>query len=142
MAIDISSDGRVLYIENGTTESICSYEWDDIDASVLCRNLGLGMWGRAKYLSRDWSYDRRGLYGVFCTGNETDIFDCHFNEKDTTLGMCYQMDDAAVDCYTNSMPMTQFWSRSNIYIVKLEIKKRNIKLLQTQTPTYIEKRTI
>ncbi|XP_071155391.1 uncharacterized protein [Mytilus edulis] len=113
VAIDISSDGRVLYIENGTTESICSYEWDDIDASVLCRNLGLGMWGRAKYLSRDWSYDRRGLYGVFCTGNETDIFDCHFNEKDTTLGMCYQMDDAAVDCYTNSMPMTQFWNDKN-----------------------------
>ncbi|CAC5399086.1 unnamed protein product [Mytilus coruscus] len=111
--LDISSDGRVLYTENGITETICSYEWDDIDAGVLCRHLGLGMSGGAKYLPRDWSYNRANAYGVFCKGNETDAFDCYVNENDTTNGMCYQMDDAAVDCYTSSMPMTSFFNDKN-----------------------------
>ncbi|XP_052087938.1 scavenger receptor cysteine-rich type 1 protein M130-like [Mytilus californianus] len=111
--LDITSDGRVLYTENGTTETICSYEWDDIDAGVLCRHLGLGMSGGAKYLPRDWSYNRANAYGVFCMGNETDAFDCYVNENDTTNGMCYQMDDAAVDCYTSTMPMTSFFNDKN-----------------------------
>ncbi|CAC5399085.1 unnamed protein product [Mytilus coruscus] len=111
--LDITSDGRVLYTENGITETICSYEWDDIDAGVLCRHLGLGMSGGAKYLPRDWSYNRANAYGVFCMGNETDAFDCYVNENDTTNGMCYQMDDAAVDCYTSSMPMTSFFNDKN-----------------------------
>jgi hypothetical protein len=41
--------------DNGTMETICSYEWDDVDAGVLCRHLGMGMSGRATYLPRDWS---------------------------------------------------------------------------------------
>jgi hypothetical protein len=28
-------------------QTICSYEWDDVDAGVLCRYLGMGMSGRA-----------------------------------------------------------------------------------------------
>jgi hypothetical protein len=39
-------------------ETICSYEWDDVDAGVLCRHLGMGMSGRATYLPRDWSFVR------------------------------------------------------------------------------------
>lgn len=119
-----------MYTENGTTETICSYEWDDIDAGVLCRHLGLGMSGGAKYLPRDWSYDRANAYGVFCMGNETDAFDCYVNENDTTHGMCYHMDDAAVDCHPYSMPMNQFWSKSNTYIAyTYKESKLNVEIL-------------
>ena len=119
-----------MYTENGTTETICSYEWDDIDAGVLCRHLGLGMSGGAKYLPRDWSYDRANAYGVFCMGNETDAFDCYVNENDTTHGMCYHMDDAAVDCHPYSMPMNQFWSKSNSYIAyTYKESKLNVEIL-------------
>jgi hypothetical protein len=47
-------------------ESICSYEWDDVDAGVLCRYLGMGMSGRATHLPRDWSFVRANAYGVYC----------------------------------------------------------------------------
>ena len=79
-------------------ETICSYEWDDVDAGVLCRHLGMGMSGRATYLPRDWSFVRADAYGVYCHGNETDPHDCHVNKNDTTYGMCGTMDDAGVEC--------------------------------------------
>ena len=85
-------------MENGTMETICSHDWDDVDAGVLCRYLGLGSSGRAKYLPRDWSYVRANVFGVYCMGNETNAFDCHTNENDTTNGMCAMMEDAGVEC--------------------------------------------
>ena len=88
----------MLYIENGTENTICSYEWDDVDASVLCRHLGLGMSGRATYLPRDWLFTRAYAYGIYCMGNETNAFDCPYNENDTTYGMCSSMDDAGIEC--------------------------------------------
>jgi hypothetical protein len=77
-------------------QTICSYEWDDVDAGVLCRHLGMGMSGRATYLPRDWSFVRADAYGVYCHGNETDAHDCYVNKNDTTYGMCGTMDDAGV----------------------------------------------
>jgi hypothetical protein len=37
--LTVQPDGRVIHIKNGTLETICSYEWDDVDAGVLCRHL-------------------------------------------------------------------------------------------------------
>jgi hypothetical protein len=39
--LTVQPDGRVIHIENGTMQTICSYEWDDVDAGVLCRYLGI-----------------------------------------------------------------------------------------------------
>jgi hypothetical protein len=69
-------------------QTICSYEWDDVDAGVLCRYLDMGMSGRATHLPRDWSFVRANAYGVYCHGNETDAYDCYVSENDTTNGMC------------------------------------------------------
>ena len=91
-------DGRVIHIENGTMQTLCSFDWDDIDASVMCRHVGLGMSGVAFSLPRDWAYPRADAYGVYCLGNETNAFDCQVNENDTTNGMCDGMNDAAVKC--------------------------------------------
>ena len=33
-------EGRVEYCVNGVWQSICDYEWDDVDAHSLCRQLG------------------------------------------------------------------------------------------------------
>ena len=78
-------------------ETVCGNQWDDVDAGVLCRYLGLGMSGRATYLPRDYMFNR-AVYGVYCQGNETNAFDCHTDEFDTTYGMCDHMEDAAVEC--------------------------------------------
>jgi hypothetical protein len=55
--LTVQPDGRVIHIENGTMQTICSYEWDDVDAGVLCRHLGMGMSGRATHLPRDINHD-------------------------------------------------------------------------------------
>ena len=97
--LTVQPDGRVIHIENGTMQTICSYEWDDVDAGVLCRYLGMGMSGRATHLPRDWSFVRANAYGVYCHGNETDAYDCYVSENDTTNGMCATIyDDAGVEC--------------------------------------------
>jgi hypothetical protein len=69
-------------------QTICSYEWDDVDAGVLCRYLGMGMSGRATHRPRDWSFVRANAYGVYYHGDETDAYDCYVSENDTTNGMC------------------------------------------------------
>jgi hypothetical protein len=80
-------------------QTICSYEWDDVDAGVLCRHLGMGMSGRATHLPRDSSFVGANAYGVYCHGNETDAYDCYVSENDTTNGMCATIyDDAGVEC--------------------------------------------
>ena len=94
----LGADGRVFYEENGAVETICGNQWDDVDAGVLCRHLGMGMGGQAKFLSRDTNYSR-AAYGVYCYGNETNAFDCRADENDTTHGMCDYFEDAAVECH-------------------------------------------
>ena len=94
----ILPDGRVIHIENGTMQTLCAYEWDDADASVLCRHLGMGMSGRAISLQREPAFVRTNTYGVYCLGNETNTFDCLASDYDITNGTCDVMNDAAVEC--------------------------------------------
>ena len=97
-SLEVLPDGRLMYVEDGVMTSICSYEWDDVDAGVACRYLGLGSSGRAKYLQRDLSFNRSQVFGIFCNGNEIDAFDCPTNENDTTNGQCAYMEDAGIEC--------------------------------------------
>jgi hypothetical protein len=49
-------DGRLIALNHttGIYSTICSQNWDDVDAGVVCRNLGLSQSGQAKTLPRDW----------------------------------------------------------------------------------------
>ena len=40
-----SSNGRVELCQNGIWGSVCSSQWDDTDASVVCRELGYDLQG-------------------------------------------------------------------------------------------------
>ena len=95
----IDHEGRVLRINFVTGEigTICTNHWDDVDASVLCRHLGISSMGWATSLPRDYHYNRT-VFGVYCFGNETNALDCPAETNDTAQ-VCDTMNDAAVKCH-------------------------------------------
>ena len=82
---------------NGTISTICAYEWDDVDAGVLCRYLNLSQTGHAETLPRNYVYNR-SVFGVYCMGYETVPNDCPVDDYDNSNGQCSYLDDAAVRC--------------------------------------------
>ncbi|KAL3972513.1 receptor-type tyrosine-protein phosphatase F [Sarotherodon galilaeus] len=90
-------EGRVEVYHNGRWGTICDDQWDDLDAEVVCRQLGLG--GVAK--ARTWAHFGQGfgpvlLDRVQCTGNELSLEDCpHSNWEQHN---CKHMEDAGVSC--------------------------------------------
>ncbi|RXN27766.1 neurotrypsin-like protein [Labeo rohita] len=90
-------EGRVEVYHNGRWGTICDDEWDDIDAEVVCRQLGLG--GVPKAWT--WAHFGQGtgpivLDGVHCTGNELSLEEC----PHAPWGQhnCDHMEDAGVSC--------------------------------------------
>lgn len=82
---------------NGKWGTVCDRGWSDIDASVVCRQLGLGYIGKAvtsayfgKGSGRIW------LNEVSCFGNETCLFDCQHSGIGTKN--CVHRRDAGVIC--------------------------------------------
>ena len=101
--VSVLSDGRVLTTSGSSSVvgTICVMGWDDTDASVVCRHLGLGHSGSAIYLPRDHIFNRKS-YNVHCLGHEADFFDCAQDSTDTSGGLCYNMEDAGVQCHGGS----------------------------------------
>ena len=83
---------------NGQWGTVCDDGWDDTDAGVVCRQLGLGSTGR--------SYSR-ALFGqgsgpiwldsVFCTGSESTLVSCGHLGVNITRN-CDHSEDAGVRC--------------------------------------------
>nr|XP_034333598.1 deleted in malignant brain tumors 1 protein-like isoform X2 [Crassostrea gigas] len=101
------NDGKLeVYVKNewGT---VCTYGWDDADAKVACRSLGLpSMYAKARTA---YNYDRNLqwffpgvddenpslLSSVGCRGTELSLFDC---SSSSGSRYCYGSEIAAVDC--------------------------------------------
>ncbi|XP_015463729.3 neurotrypsin isoform X1 [Astyanax mexicanus] len=97
-------EGRVEVYHNGKWGTICDDHWDDIDAEVVCRQLGLG--GVPKAWT--WSHFGKGsgpilLDGVQCTGNELSLEECP--HMPWGQHNCDHMEDAGVSCnpYTDGV---------------------------------------
>ena len=83
---------------NGEWGTVCDDEWDDIDADVVCRQLGLGSSGIA-IGSAGFGQGSGSIWlsGVTCTGNESTIASCGHLGINTTTD-CYHNEDAGVKC--------------------------------------------
>ncbi|XP_056891870.1 neurotrypsin isoform X1 [Takifugu flavidus] len=91
------TEGTVEVFHAGQWGSICDDQWDDNDAEVLCRQLGLSgvarAWGKAHFgkgSNRVW------LDEVRCTGNELTLDQClksAWGEHN-----CLHSEDAGVSC--------------------------------------------
>ncbi|XP_043911499.1 neurotrypsin-like [Protopterus annectens] len=91
------TEGRVEVYYNGTWGTICDDQWDNADAEVICRQLGLS--GRARAWT--WAHFGKGtgpilLDEVECTGNELSLDLCQKSAWGSHN--CDHMEDAGVSC--------------------------------------------
>lgn len=94
----IGSGGRVLAHDVNGTGTVCGDQWDDIDANVLCRQMGFSS-GTATILPRDYMFNRH-IFNVRCLGNETQVQECPVDKTDM-FGSCSSVGDAGVSCVQN-----------------------------------------
>uniref|UniRef100_A0AAQ5XPS6 Neurotrypsin n=1 Tax=Amphiprion ocellaris TaxID=80972 RepID=A0AAQ5XPS6_AMPOC len=92
-----SGSGRVEVYLNGQWGAVCDSHWTDRDASVICRQLGLGDIGTALQHSQFGSgsglfhYERLG-----CRGDENTLSNCR--SRTFVTGDCSHGNEAAVVC--------------------------------------------
>lgn len=101
------SSGSVAVKHMGVTGRVCNINWDDNDAHVLCKAKGYAD-GIAFHYSRYNSLSRSSsarspfwVSSVNCTGNETRMEDCPFNDR-LHLGNCSKADSAGALCLSGS----------------------------------------
>ncbi|XP_063271464.1 neurotrypsin [Prinia subflava] len=90
-------EGRVEVYHGGQWGTVCDDQWDDADAEVVCRQLGLG--GVAKAWSQAYFGEGSGpvlLDEVRCTGNELSIEQCP--KSSWREHNCGHREDAGVSC--------------------------------------------
>ncbi|XP_032868883.1 neurotrypsin-like [Amblyraja radiata] len=90
-------EGRVEVYHHGQWGSVCDDQWDDLDAEVVCRQMGLS--GTAK--SWMWSHFGQGLGPILldeveCTGNELSMDECR--RSNWGEHNCDHSEDAGVSC--------------------------------------------
>ena len=93
------NEGRVEVNYNGEWGTVCDDGWDDIDAGVVCRQLGFRSSGTAIGSA---SFGQGSgpilLDSVTCSGNESTLASCgHLGVNVTRF--CNHWEDAGVNCY-------------------------------------------
>ena len=98
----LSSEGRVEVNYNGEWGTVCDDGWDDTDAGVVCRQLGLGSSGTA-IGSTGFGQGSGPIWldSVTCTGNESTLASCGHLGVGVTRS-CSHSKDAGVRCVNNS----------------------------------------
>ena len=89
--------GRVEVLHNGSWGTVCSYAWDQKDATVACRQLG---YGRAVAALRNAAYGRVSgptwYDDVHCSGSEASLTQC--THRGLGVHYCDHWYDAGVIC--------------------------------------------
>uniref|UniRef100_A0A1X7TSS0 SRCR domain-containing protein n=1 Tax=Amphimedon queenslandica TaxID=400682 RepID=A0A1X7TSS0_AMPQE len=90
-----SLEGRIEVCRNGSWGTVCDDSWDNTDATVVCRQLGLGSTGTA-FSS---AYFGQGTGSILmdevrCTGSESNLTSCSHR----TFHDCSHSEDAGVRC--------------------------------------------
>lgn len=86
--------GRVEIFHQGSWGTICDDDWDNQDASVVCRMMGYNR-AISAYTASGGS-GQIWLDNVECRGNEHSIYEC--NKREWGLHNCSHNEDAGVEC--------------------------------------------
>ena len=111
-------EGRIELWHNGQWGTVCDEDWDDIDAGVVCRELGLphenavaitgGVFGRGSRKSL--------LDNVGCTGSEKNLLLCGFKEPEMDIcehaGVICQPPLRLVDGKNNREGRVEVWYKN------------------------------
>ena len=91
-------EGRVEVNYNGEWGTVCDDEWDNADAGVVCRQLGLGSSGTA-IGSAGFGQGSGSIWldSVTCTGSELTLASCGHLGLNITRS-CSHAEDAGVRC--------------------------------------------
>jgi hypothetical protein len=101
-----TNEGRVEVFVGGTWGTVCDDRWTDLDAIVVCRQLGFSIVG-ARAVSRAYFGQGSGsilLDDVSCLGGEASLLDCN---SSLLVHNCYHFEDAGVICPTYSVNVTR-----------------------------------
>lgn len=96
--------GQVVVTHYGVEGRICSRDWDDADAHVMCRSMNYQN-GMAYYHDELATISSlRGPYwlsGFNCTGDEASLLECPNNTR-LNLGNCSSSHIASVLCFNDT----------------------------------------
>ncbi|NXT52930.1 NETR protein, partial [Pluvianellus socialis] len=128
-----SFEGRVEVYHDGRWGTICDDQWDDRDAEVVCRQLGLS--GNPKALS--WAHYGQGsgpilLDEVECSGNELSLDQC--KKSDWGQQNCDHIEDAGVSCDPFTGTDLQLYA-SRMWSVVLPYFKGTVRLAGGRSPS-------
>ena len=90
-------EGRVEIFYQGIWGTICNDGWDDADATVVCRDLGLLGGTAIRQAQYGLSTGPIWLSQVGCLGNENKLSYCNHNGAGI-IGNCSNAQDAGVKC--------------------------------------------
>ena len=98
------NEGRVEVYYNGEWGTVCDVGWDDTDAGLVCRQLGVGTAGTAVG-SAGFGQGSGPIFldSVMCYGNELLLARCGHLGVGITFNKCYHSKDAGVRCNRNGM---------------------------------------
>ena len=95
-------EGRVEALYQGVWGTICDDGWDDIDATVVCTELGF-LNGTTTLQSKFGSgIGRVWLSQVACLGNESKLSHC-MHSGAGIIGNCSHLQDVGVQCSPHGM---------------------------------------
>ena len=116
-----SNEGRVEVYYNHQWGTVCDDGWDDIDAGVVCRQLGFGSSGTA-IGSAGFGQGSGPIWlsSVTCTGSESQLTSCGHLGVGVTSS-CLHDEDAGVKCskHGKGLPVILQYSSYNILVCKL-----------------------
>ena len=90
-------EGRVEVFHLGHWGTVCDYNWDFVDAIVVCRQLG---YPRAIEAHRNAAFGAGSgpswYYSVYCTGTERNLTECSKSISNTGSACSHSRDAGAV----------------------------------------------
>lgn len=93
-------EGRLEICFGGIWGTVCDNSWDDRDAVVVCRQLGLNTTGaQALRMASPFGQGTGPIYldEVLCTGSEQSLISCPLRDPDGEHD-CGHSEDAGVQC--------------------------------------------
>ncbi len=114
---DTTLEGRIEVFLLGQWGTVCDYDWDFIDAIVVCRQLGYpGAVEAPRYAAFGAGSGPSWYYSVYCTGTERNLTEC--SKSTSNFGSaCSHSQDAGAVCSSQYIPCTL--AHSYVYVIEM-----------------------